>query len=291
VQGIPRVHAYIDDVVLSHNTHNEHINALKQVFERFRKYKMKVKLSKLQIGTGKINFLGYEVSGDNKTGTTIRPGELKVQAIKNWQPPTSVQEVRQFLGLCSFFRRTIPKFAIIAAPLTRLTRKDSAWSKGVLPLAALAAFRALRAALCARPCLAAPDFKKEFIVTVDSSGLGFGGILSQVGDDGIERPIAYASRSLSEKEKGAAAYATEAAGLVWCFRAFRPYLIGAPFRARTDHKPLLQLNRVQGQTLSRLYAELEEFLPYTLEYLPGPKMPADGLSRQGRQQQVATTEA
>jgi hypothetical protein len=118
-----------------------------------------------------------------------------------------------------------------------------------------------------------------------------GGILSQVGDDGIERPIAYASRSLSDKEKGAAAYATEAAGLVWCFRTFRPYLIGAPFRARVDHKPLLQLNRVQGQTVSRLYAELEEFLPYTLEYLPGNKMPADGLSRQGSTKQIAATNA
>ena len=67
--------------------------------------------------------------------------------------------------------------------------------------------------------------------------------------------------------------------MLWGCRHFKAYLLGQHFTLRTDHKPLTALNKTQGATLERLLAELEEFLPFTVEYLNGDQMPADGLSR------------
>jgi hypothetical protein len=106
-----------------------------------------------------------------------------------------------------------------------------------------------------------------------------GGILSQVGSDGVEHPCAYASKVLKDPETRYAPCHLEAAGVLWACRHFRPYLVGQHFTIRTDHKPLLSLNKTHGFALDRIYAEMEEFLPFTFEYLQGDKMPADGLSR------------
>ena len=181
------------------------------------------------------------------------------------------------MGLCSFFQRTIPKFAEIAAPLSRLTRKDANLQE-LTEEPAKNAFKSLKKALCARPCLTPVDFKKEFILTVDSSKGGAGAILSQK-SLGIEHPCAYASRVFGKTEENYPPLRLEAAGVLWACRHFRPYMVGKEFVLRTDHKPLTSLNRIDGQTLERFRAEMEDFLPYRVEYLPGEKMPADGLSR------------
>ena len=274
--GVPNSYVYIDDVIACNMTHKEHLLTLRQIFTRFRKFNLKCRLSKLQLGAAEVNYLGYNVTRDHG----IRAGKAKIEAVAAWPPPKTVTEIKQFLGLASFFRRTIHNFASIASPLTRLTRKDATWRGGELPPPALTAFRALQRALCSRPCLTPVNYDKEFIVTVDAaSNTGFGAILSQIGDDGVERPCAYASRSLSDKEVGAASYFAEHQSMLWACRHFKPYLTGRHFTLRTDHKPLLTLNRAQGQTLGRIYAELEEFLPYSVVFLKGSVMPADGLSR------------
>ena len=274
-KGIPGVYVYIDDLVLVSKTHDEHVKQLKTVLDRFRYYGFKCRLKKLQLATGEINYLGYNISREKG----VRPGALKTAVIASWAPPTDTKGVKSFLGLCSFFRRTIPGFATIAAPLTELTRLDATWTKGALPTDALAAFNRLKLLLTSRPCLRPVDFNREFIVTVDSSLQGIGAILSQTGPDGIERPCAYASRVLQDAEKRYPPTKLEATGLLWSVKHFRPYLVGKHFTIRTDHQPLTALNRMTGFSLDRIYAELSEYLPFTIKYVPGKSMPADGLSR------------
>lgn len=276
--GLKGVFVYIDDIVIVSKTHEEHVALLDQVLQRFRKFGLKCRLSKLQLATGEVNYLGYNIS----TRHGIRPGELKTKAIKQWQPPKDVKEIKQFLGLCSFFRRTIPFFSQLASPLTKLTRKDSTWTGGVLPTESLKAFCQLKQKLSCRPCLMPVDFSKPFILTVDSSGIGVGSILSQIDDHNIERPCAYASRVLTPAEEKYAPSHLEAAGLLWSCKHFRPYLIGREFTIRTDHKPLLALNKMNGFALDRVHAELQDYQPFKIIYLPGEKMPADGLSRMAR---------
>jgi hypothetical protein len=193
-----------------------------------------------------------------------------------------VKQVRQYLGLCSFFRRTIERFAQTAGPLTKLTRKDSAWKGGPLPEDAQKAFEQLQSKLSSRPCLTPVDFDREFILTVDSSSIGVGAILSQFNNKGIEHPCAYASRVLTQAEASYSPCHLEASGLQWSTRHFRPYLIGRHFTIRTGHKPLVSMNKTHSLALDQIYAELIDTLPFTIEYLQGDKMPADGLSRLGQ---------
>jgi hypothetical protein len=127
-QGLKGVYVYIDDVIVTSNTHDEHLRSMQEVLARFRKYNLKCRLSKL--GAGEVNYLGYNIS--QKEG--IRAGEAKTRAVRAWPAPSSVTEIKQFLGLCSFFRRTIHNFAQIASPLTKLTRQNSGWKGGVCPL-------------------------------------------------------------------------------------------------------------------------------------------------------------
>jgi transposase InsO family protein len=275
-RGLDNVYVYIDDLIICHNDHESHLRGLASVFDRLRKYNLKCSPGKLQIACQSINYLGFNLSKEHG----IRAGAAKTEAVRKWSPPTNVREVKQFLGLCSFFRRTIANFASIASPLTRLTRKDSGWVTGLLPEEALRAFLQLRKLLCERPCLTPVNFDREFIVTVDtSSSHGMGAILSQVGEDGVEHPCAYASRVMTAREKGDSAFVAEHKGCLWACRTFRPYLSGKHFILRSDHRPLVALNNTQKQVMSRVYAEMEEFLPYTIQYLPGKIMPADGLSR------------
>ena len=273
-KGIPGVSVYIDDVIIFSDSHEEHRRTLQELFKRLRMYNIKCRLKKIQLGANKITYLGYDIT----RGKGIQAGLAKTEAVRGWKEPRTVKEIRQFLGLCSFFRRTIPNFADISAPLSHLTRKN-AWKEGTLPLTASKSFQMLKDALCARPCLQPVDFKKEFIVSVDASKTGLGAILSQVNEKGEEHPCAYASRILTDAEKKYAPFHLEHLAMLWGCRHFKAYLVGRHFTLRTDHKPLTALNKTQGATLERLLAELEEFLPYTIVYQKGEQMPADGLSR------------
>ena len=274
-KGLPNVYVYVDDVVICSDTHREHQETLGLLLKRFRKYQLKCRLKKVQLGATEINYLGYNLSHSKG----IRAGEQKIDAVSKWKPPSTVKEIKQFLGLCSFFRRTIKGFASIVSPLTKLTRKQANWIDGRLPQEALQAFNTLKEKLCSRPCLTPVDFKKEFILTVDASGTGLGAVLSQLGNDGTERPCAYASRSLSDVERKRAPFHLEYMAMTWACKHFKPYLAGRHFTIRTDHKPLLSLNKTKGTTIERLQMELDQFQPYTIEYMKGEKIPADGLSR------------
>ena len=273
-RGLTKTHVYIDDVITHGDTHEECLTNLEALFERLRKYNIKCRVKKLQLGAPEINYLGYNIS----QGHGIRPGEAKVITIKNWKPPTDIKGIREFHGLCNFFRRCVPNFSQMAKPLVSLLRKDSGWTSGSLPEPALQAFNKLQAALVQRPCLKPVDFNKEFILTVDASESGLGAVLSQKHEDG-EHPCAYASRTLNAAEKKLAPFHLEHLAMVWGCRHFKPYLLGKHHTIRTDHKPLVSLNKVHGQAMDRIRAEMEEYLPYTIEYMKGETNPADGLSR------------
>ncbi len=130
LKDLPGVYVYIDVIIICSNSHEEHLKLL-QVLQYFRHYHLKCKVSKMQIGTGEVHYLAY-ISHQHR----IHLGALKTEAIKNWPLPKSVTKIRQFLGLCSFFHRTIPHFSTIANSLTKLIRKDAKWKLPYLPTSA-----------------------------------------------------------------------------------------------------------------------------------------------------------
>ena len=116
LKGIKRCYVYIDDIVVSLNSHEENLETLTQVFNRFKEHGLKVKPGKCHIGTGNISYLGYEVTA----GKGIQPGRAKTLAVEKFPIPRTIKEIRAFIGLTSFFRRDIRDYSLISAPLNRL---------------------------------------------------------------------------------------------------------------------------------------------------------------------------
>ena len=220
---------YIDDILVCSRTFDDHLLHLKQVFERLRKAGLKLKPKKCVFLKPDIQYLGHVIS---KSGISPDPG--KTDKIRKYPVPIDVTTLRQFLGLASYYRRFIPCFAKIAAPLHALTKKgiEFQWT-----CECQEAFERLKRLLCSAPVLAYPHFGSDqsFILETDASYSGLGAVLAQTGDDGCVHPIAYASRSLSSHERNYAITELETLALVWGVKHFRAYLLGHHCVVYTDH--------------------------------------------------------
>jgi hypothetical protein len=180
-----------------------------------------VKKSKCSFGATSIVYLGHVIS---ESGVSMNSD--KVEAITAWPTPKSAHGLRGFLGIAGYYRKFIKDFGTIAAPLTKLLKKDSfAWSAE-----AATTFTALKEALSTAPVLHLPEFTKSFIMDCDASGSGFGAVLHQ--DNG---PIAFFSRPFATWHLKLVAYERELIGLVQAVRHWRSYLWGRRFLVRTDH--------------------------------------------------------
>jgi len=211
-RNIVNVLVYSDDMLLHTATHEEHLKVLEKVFERLHQNHLKVNLEKCVFGNREVSYLGFMLTPEG-----IKPGRNKLQAIRDTQPPTNIKMVRSFVGLCNFFCTHIKDFAIIAAPLFKVTRKDSGYKNGPLPPDALHTFKVLQQQLTSEPVMAFPPSDRRYALimdastgTADSSG-GLGAILTQVDDHGNHYAISFASRQLKDQEQNYFPFLLEAA--------------------------------------------------------------------------------
>ncbi|CAM5118574.1 unnamed protein product [Eretmochelys imbricata] len=185
---------YLDDVAIFLDSWAEHLEHLKKLFERIWEAGLTVKAKKCQIGLNRVTYLGHQVGQG-----TISPLQAKVDAIQKWPVPKSKKQVLSFLGLASYYRRFVPQYSQIAAPLTDLTKKKQPnavqWTEE-----SQKAFNQLKATLMSDPVLGAPDFDKPCLVTTDVSQHGVGAVLMQEGPDQEFHPVVFLSKKLSERE-------------------------------------------------------------------------------------------
>ncbi len=210
--------SYLDDILIFSETEQEHMQHLQQVFDRLRQHKLKLKLSKCNFIQDQTKYLGFIVDKDG-----IKPDPDKVTAIKTMSAPTTVKEVRAFIGMCSWYRRFIPNFSGIAGPLIELTKKYARfnWTEPCQ-----SAFDFLKDSLTIVANLAHADINKPYILYTDASQNAIGAVLVQLVDDvengchakQIEKPIHFLSHRLSptqskysciERECYAIYYATQ----------------------------------------------------------------------------------
>ena len=279
VHGIKNVLVYIDDLLLHSGRHSEHLKLLDEVLFRLVHNGIKMNLKKCVFGSPEVTYLGFQLTPEG-----IKPGKDKLKAVADFQPPANTREVRQFLGLCNFFRAHIKDFAKIASPLTELTRKDCSWKAGPLPENALKAFRKMQKALVSEPVVAYPRKGLQYALTTDAcTGTedqpgGLGAILSQIDKDGNHVALGYASRKLTDFEKNYTPFLLEMAGCLWGIEHFSYYLKGRPFFLFTDHQPLTGLSKVHKKTYNRLTEAMNTY-NFQMVYKKGEEMPADYLSR------------
>ena len=264
------------------------IARLDQVFCRLAEYNLKIKPSKCEFFKTRTTYLGHVVSADG-----IEADPVKIEAVKNWPTPKSVKQVRQFLGFVGYYRRFIKGFASIARPLNNLLighptkRTTQRNNKAIKPVPfqwgsdQQTAFEELKRQLTNPPILGYADYTLPFILHTDASSKGLGAVLYQR-QDGHEKVIAYASRSLKPSEKHYPAHKLEFLALKWSMtEKFHDYLYGAEVEVITDNNPLTYVltSAKLDATGQRWLAALSNYT-FTTRYRAGKNnADADGLSR------------
>ena len=274
LKGITNCIVYLDDVLVVSATYEDHLKHLRQVFERFAEFNLKLNPEKCSFFAEKLDYLGYEL-----TTQGLRPGADKIAVVRDFKPPTTVKEIQSFIGLCQYFRRSLKNFSLVSQHLTNLTSKKSGWKGGELPPQALEAFQWFKERLCSRPLVRYPDFGRPFVLSTDAATGdaarqvpgGLGAVLTQIDDQGKEYVVSYASRGLKSFEKNYSAYLLELSAACWGIEHFSVYLKGSRFTLRVDHRPLTTLSAVHKKTLNNLQLLMLTY-DFVLEYRPGKDM-------------------
>ena len=275
---------YLDDVLVFSQTASEQVERLEKVFHRLQAHGLKLNGGKCQLFQTQVAYLGHVVS---KEGVAVDPD--KIARIRDWPVPTTVAELRSFLGLASYYRRYVDNFSTLAGPLHALAGNTDSKKGKNMRLAewsdeANQAFLSLKQALCGTPILRYPRFDRPFVVEVDASLKGLGACLSQEDDEGNLRPIAFASRGLRGAERNYTDYSSfklELLALKWAVsEKFKAYTIGSHCIVYTDHNPLAHLKTANlGATEHRWVAQLASF-DIEVRYRTGKSNRcADALSR------------
>ncbi|KAJ0832489.1 putative nucleotidyltransferase, Ribonuclease H [Helianthus annuus] len=259
---------FIDDILVFSKSRVEHEDHLRTVLGTLRQEKLYAKFSKCDFWLEKVAFLGHIVSAE---GITMDPS--KVEAITKWPRPTSVTEVRSFLGLAGYYRRFVEGFSILALPLTQLLRKGVkfTWNDDREK-----SFEALKQKLVSAPILTLPSGTGGFDIYSDASKKGLGCVLMQHG-----KVIAYASRQLKPYEVNYPTHDLELAAVVFALKIWRHYLYGETCNIFTDHKSLKYIfTQKELNMRQRRWLELLKDYDANIQYHPGKaNVVTDALSR------------
>ncbi|XP_053400415.1 uncharacterized protein K02A2.6-like [Mercenaria mercenaria] len=233
VGDIPNVEVILDDMIVTGQDDNEHLETLEKVLSRLSEYGLKVNVEKCVFMNDKVVFCGHEITKDGLHKTTE-----KINAIKDAPPIKNVRDLRSFLGLVQYYAKFLPNLATVLHPLHQLLTKNAKWK---WTKACQDAVTKVKEMITSDLVLINYDPDLPIILACDASSFGIGTVLSHKLLNGTERPIAFASRSLNKAEKNYSQIDKEALSLIWGIKKFNSYLYGGRFTLVTDHKPLLSI--------------------------------------------------
>ena len=288
---------YLDDLIVFSQSFDEHVSHVRTVLQRLGEHGIKLKARKCELFKREVHFLGRKVS---RAGYCMDDRNIKAVTSLLDKRPRNVGDVRKTLGLLSYYRRSIPSFARIAKPMYELLTETSSSSqtcktsnnKGQIKSNVTInwidrhqqSLKEIIQLLTNAPLLAFPEPEKPYVLHTDASQDGLGAVLYQK-QDGMNRVIAYASRTLSAAEKKYHLHSgkLEFLALKWAITdQFRDYLYYAPsFKVYTDNNPLTYVISTArlNATGIRWVSELADY-HVTVHYRPGKSNgDADGLSR------------
>ena len=260
LQGIDAF-LYVDDILIASRSYPDHLRKLDRVLTRLEDTRFVLRPSKCSFMQRQIKYLGHVI---DKFG--VRPDESRIQAVQNFPRPTTVKEVRAFLGFSNYYRRHIPHMSDLAAPLVNLTRKHVKfdWSEECEK-----GFQSIKQALLNYPVLRFPDFTKEFFLSTDASDFAISAVLEQQHGDDLH-PVAFISRQLNKAERNYSTTEKECLAIYWSFENLRCYLTGHFTHVITDHLPLRGVFKATnpGGRLTRWSLKLSAY-DFDITYLPG----------------------
>lgn len=263
---------YLDDIIIFSTSLQNHLTDIRQVFERLRSANFKLQVSKSDFLRREVNFLGHIVTQDG-----VKPNPNKIKSIQEFPIPKNRKQIKSFLGLLGYYRKFIKDFARITKPLTQQLKGTKAVT---IDEEYCKAFEFCKTLLCNSPILIYPNFNDTFILTTDASNYAIGAVLSQK-LSGSDKPISYASRTLSDEEIRYSVTEKEMLAVHWAVKHFRPYLFGKKFILVSDHKPLTWNTGPfsTNDKVARWKLQLLEY-EYEFQYKKGSQnVVADALSR------------
>ena len=260
---------FLDDILIYSPSMDSHLQHLELVLQTMRKHQLYLKESKCTFARDSLEYLGHIISS-----TRVATDPSKISDMLKWPIPTSMTELRAFLGFTRYYRKFVQGYGTISKPLTQILKlKQFQWN----PMAQLA-FEALKQAMTQTPVLGLPNFQEPFTVETDACMDGIGAVLMQRG-----RPIAYLSKALGEKHKTLSIYEKEFLALIMAVDKWRHYLERGEFFIQTDHKSLAYLkdqnlhSDMQRKAMTRMMG-----LNFKIIYKKGTQnQAADALSRVG----------
>ena len=269
---------YLDDLIIYANSFSEELDRLDTVFTRLKEAGLKLKAEKCFLFRTEVAFLGHLVSS-----TGIKPHPSKIETIKNWPTPKNLTELRSFLGFCSYYRRYIRGFSVRASAMNRLLEagRPFIWSKECEH-----SFCDLKSSLTGKEVMAFPEDDGLFILDCDASDYGVGGALSQMqfsehSQQMEERPIAFASKSLTRTQRKYCVTRRELLAVITFVEMFKQYLLGRQFLIRSDHSSLrwiMSFKNPENQ-MARWMEVLSQY-DFRIEHRKGSKhVNCDALSR------------
>lgn len=233
INGIQGASAYLDDVIITGNTIEEHNIRLNKVMSRINEFGMRMKSDKCKFLMEEIRFLGFIVDRNGR-----RPDPEKIAAIKDMPIPKDVTQVKSFLGLIQFYGAFVNSLFRLRPPLDALTKKETpfVWSRDCQQ-----AFDKIKDVLQSDLLLTHFDPNKPIIVAADASKDGIGGVLLHHFPDGSEKAVFHFSKALNKAQINYSQIEKEGLALVTAVTKFHKYLHGRQFTLKTDHKPLLSI--------------------------------------------------
>ena len=265
---------YLDDLVAYGRSWPEALKMLRVVFQKLREANLKLKPSKCFLMARETEYLGHKVCSSG-----VLPGARKIEAIRHWPAPRSIDEIRSFLGLTGYYRRFVKNYAEVAHPLVALLKKGKQYEWGSEQQRS---YELLKQALISYPCLGTIRPSGRLILDTDASDYAVGAVLSQLQDD-EERVLGYFSRTLNDAQTRYCTTKKELLAVKSGLEFWDHYLQNPsePFLLRTDHAALTWLRSmsVKDRTLARWATYVSEY-QYECQHRPGRlHTNADALSR------------
>lgn len=273
------VFVYVDDILIASTSVDEHLTHLRVVLQRLKDAHLRLNVDKCVFGAPELEFLGYSISSNG-----IRPTPHKVKALQEFPKPQTIAELRRFLGMINFYRRSLPNAATTQAPLNSYlheTRKNDSreivWSQE-----ANEAFEKTKSDLVNAALLVHPRIGAELRIVSDASDFAMGAVLEQANADTWE-PLAFFSRKFSPAQTKYSAYDRELTAIVEAVKYFRHFVEGSNFKIMTDQKPLIYAFMQRSDKASpRQLRQLSYIAQFTtrIEHIAGSENAvADPLSR------------
>ena len=263
---------FLDDIIIYTRTFEEHLEILENIFLIFEQVNLKLKPTMCKFLQKQIEFLGHILSED---GIATNPKKIKL--VQECLAPRTPKQLKSFLGLANYYRRFVENFSKIAAPLHKLLRKGVTfeWSEECD-----LAFLELKKRLVSTPILGYPDLNLPFHVYTDASSFAIGMVLGQI-QNGHDRVIEYAGRSLTPAERNYSVGELETLAAVESVKRFHHYL-HAKFTLFTDNTSVAWLMK-QKNPKNRIARWLMTLQGYDFEIVHKSGIShgnADGISRQ-----------